>query len=129
MIIIFHYTLGSECGNKLLRYARSHHARTNSDKNANKDVFVRDLITGEMEVGHIIANWGKSSKKTTVPSLPKLPTLCQPLVYNPEDFIFEDSYESDPDEKYGGILFEGKYGIHTADTDDEAMNVMDTGRH
>ena len=103
----------------------------NSDKNANKDVFVRDLITGEMEVGHIISEWGKSTKKSTtaVPTLPKLPTLVRPLVSNPEEFIFEDPYESDPDEKYGGILYEGKYGIHTADTDDEVMNVMDTGKN
>ena len=85
------------------------------------------MITGEMEVGHIIADWRKSTKKPTVPTLPKLPTLCQPLVSNPEEFIFEDPYESDPDEKYGGIFYEEKYGIYTSDTDEEAMNVMETG--
>ena len=87
------------------------------------------MITGEMEVGHIIAEWGKSTKKTTsaLPTLPKLPTLAQPLISNPQDFIFEDPYESDP-EKYSNILFEEKYGIYTSDTDEEAMNdVMDIG--
>lgn len=129
MIFYLHAILGSECNNKLLRYARSHHARTNSDKNANKDVFVRDLITGEMEIGHIIAEWGKSTKKTTpsVPTLPKLPTLAKSFVANPQDFIFEDPYESDP-EKYDDIFFEEKYGIYTSDTDEEATKTMETGR-
>ena len=48
------------------------------------------------------------------PTLPKLPTLSRPFVINHEDFIFEDPYESDPE----------KYGITLADSDDEALKVL-----
>ena len=48
------------------------------------------------------------------PTLPKLPTLSRPFVINHEDFIFEDPYESDPE----------KYGITLADSDDEALKVV-----
>lgn len=62
---------------------------------------------------------------------PKLPTLARPFIINHDEFIFEDPYEDDP-KKYDKILFKGKYGIHTADTDDEAMNAgdaMETGQN
>ena len=52
------------------------------------------------------------------PPLPKLPTLARPFVINHEEFIFEDPYESDPE----------KYGITLADSDDEAIKVLNGAR-
>ena len=88
------------------------------------------MLTGEMEIGNIMSKHDMPKKKFIGPIIaPKLPTLARPFIINHDEFIFEDAYESDPDEKYGGILFEEKYGIYTSDTDDDAMNAMETGQN
>ena len=93
------------------------------------DVFIRDFITGEMEIGHIMSKHDMPKKKFIGPLIaPKLPTLTRPFIVNHDEFIFEDPYEEDP-KKYDKVFFKGKYGIHTADTDDEAMNAMETGQN
>ena len=118
---MFFVPSGSECGNKLLRYARLHNARTNSDRNANKDVFHRDMITGEFEIASIMVENSKSMRKrrSTMPppSLPKLPTITRPFILNHEEFIFEDRVETDPED----------YDIFAADTDEEALNAKTDG--
>ena len=73
------------------------------------------MITGEMEIGSIMAENSKSTKKQSSPippTLPRLPTLSRPFILNPEEFIFEDDEESD---------HEG-CDIYAADTDPEALN-------
>ena len=71
------------------------------------------MITGDIEIGSIMAENNQSTKKQSSPSvLPKLPTRSRPFVLNPEEFIFEDPEESDPDD----------YEIYAADTDPEAVN-------
>ena len=81
--------LGSECGNKKLRYDMEHHTRKDSNLHAHTDLFVRAMATGDVEVGNIMFENNKKGKEK--PSkLPTLPTAARPLIENPEDFIFMD---------------------------------------
>ena len=60
----------------------------------------------------------KKSSSPIPPPLPRLPTLSRPFVLNPEEFIFEDSEESD---------HEG-WDFYAADTDEEALNAKTDGQ-
>ena len=80
--------IGSEAGNKKSRYDLEHHARKNSNANANLDLFKRAMATGDIEIGHLMSENKPKKKEST--TLPTLPTAARFLVKNPEDFIFKD---------------------------------------
>ena len=72
------------------------------------------MIAGEMEIGMIMAENLKSTKKPSSPiplALPRLPILSRPFILNPDEFIFEDIEESD---------HEG-WDFYASDTDDNAL--------
>ena len=105
---------GSEAGNKLSRYNRSHHTRKDKDAHSNLDLFKRAMVMGEMEIGQIISDKKKNKKKIykkVQTTLPKLPFECMPMVNNPEDFEFSSGNESDPTPS-----------ICISDTDEDAKN-------
>ena len=100
-------------GNKKLRYDRDNHTRKNSEANVNKDLFVRAMVTGDIEVGYEMAQIDKKKRKSAASiALPTLPTLARPLVKNPEQFQFDDPYESDTNSDI----------IHLSDTDDDDID-------
>ena len=116
--MIRHSEEGAEAGNKKLRYDREHHTRKDSNKNVNKDMFVRAMVTGEIEIAHEMAEFNKKKRKSrAAPTLPILPTMARSMVKNPSDFLFEDPYEADPDPDL----------IHLADTDDEGLAEAEGG--
>ena len=65
-----------------------HHARKNSNANANLDLFKRAMVTGDIEIGDLMSKNKPKKKQST--SLPSLPTAARLLIKNPEDFVFED---------------------------------------
>ena len=75
------------------------------------------MITGDIEIGSIMAENDKSRKKPTSPipaPLPRLPTLSRPFVLNPEEFIFEDLEESDHED----------WDFYASDTDPKALEAV-----
>ena len=73
---------------KKSRYDLEHHARKNSNANANLDLFKRAMATGDVEIGDLMSKNKPKKKEST--TLPTLPTAARPLIKNSEDFIFED---------------------------------------
>ena len=83
-------------------------------------MFVRAMVTGEIEIAHEMAEFNKKKRKSraaAATALPILPTMARSMVKNPSDFRFEDPYEADPDPDL----------IHLADTDDEGLAEAEGG--
>ena len=62
--ILINFILGSECGNKLIRNFRAHHVRRIGDKESNIDLFRRQMINGEMEIGYYMSKNDEKMRKS-----------------------------------------------------------------
>ena len=56
--------IGSECGNKLIRKFRANHVRRIGDAESNIDLFRRQMINGEMEIGYYMAKNDEKMRKS-----------------------------------------------------------------
>ena len=102
-----------------LRYDRLNHTRSDSDLHTNSDLMHRALVTGDLEIGNIMAkNKIPMRKKKKVEKLKKLPILARSLVKNPEKFNFEDPIETQKDLDK----------IKVAPIDPKALMAIDTGK-
>ena len=64
VLILINSKLGSECGNKLIRNFRAHHVRRIGDAESNIDLFRRQMINGEMEIGYYMAKNDEKMRKS-----------------------------------------------------------------
>ena len=63
-ITLINTKIGSECGNKLIRKFRANHVRRIGDAESNIDLFRRQMINGEMEVGYYMAQNDEKMRKS-----------------------------------------------------------------